>query len=599
VFAPNRTFATLIATTAAFALSAGAAQAQSWELPATTLAPYVDGTSDVSVALDGDGDGTAVWGSRPDDGFPGQNIWTSTRPAGGSWQARSLVWAGQYAVDPLVATDSAGNGVVAWLGDAVDAEENVHVASRSGATGAWDGATDLEAAGADQFVPQVAVNDHGDALVSWVERDETTGDTYVRLSARVGGAWSTPVTLSDPSEYRVFLDTPAQIELDAAGRAHVLWLAENTADATFHVQESRFDGTGWSVAQNIATSVQYIHGLEVAGDGAGRVVAAWGLGIPQVIRSGVFSDGDWMRSDVTNDVVASCDPPIGVSAGADGTANVAWLANSSGGVSTVTGTAGAWGAPTPVYAPPAGTYVDEITLGQFPGREPVIVWTTSSNDELYGAMGSRRTASGWQQATPFATAGGRGFSRPSVAMDPSGNVLAGWSVYQSYWAKVQVTGAPGSAPQAPSVPEPPATSTGARPLDPPFVKVRGGVLRMPRRGRVVHARLVNREATPLSGTARLIHFYGRVDRSGSPMRRIAAQRRVRVKVKGHSTLRLRLNDEAMRRLRAAPRHSYPVRLYLRWRTSDGRKVRTTTTFTLDAWNRFGTGRRPPVARKSC
>jgi hypothetical protein len=594
----NRTFAALVTTTVALACSATAAQAQGWELPATTLAPYVDGTSDVSVALEDDGDGIAVWGGRPDNGVPGQNIWTSTRPAGAAWQPRSLVWAGEYAVDPLVATDSTGNAVMAWLGDAVDLEENVHVASRSGATGAWDGVTDLEAAGADQFLPDVAVNDAGDAMVSWIERNETTVDTYVRVSSRAGGSWGVPVTLSDPAAYRVIANVPAQIALDAAGNAHVLWIAENTTDATFHVQESRFDGTTWSPAQNLASSLDYIYGMEVAGDGAGRVVAAWGVGIPQVIQSGAFSDGGWAIGDVTDDVATSCSPAMAVSAGANGTATVAWHAESTDGVSTASGAGGAWGQPETVYAAPAGTYIARMTLGQAPGREPVVVWTTADNDELYGAMGSRRTAAGWQAPTPLAVAGGRGFSRPSVAMDPSGNALAGWSVYQSYWAKVQVTGSAGSEPQSPPA-ESPGTTPGARRLNPPFVKVRGGVLRMPRRGRVVRARLINRETAALRGTARLIHFYGRAARDGSPMRRIASQRRVRVEVKGRSTLRLRLNDEAMRRLRRAPRHSYPVRLYLRWRTADGRSVRTTTTFTLDGWKRFGTGRRPPVARPSC
>jgi hypothetical protein len=580
--------------TVALACSATAVQAQGWELPATTLAPYVDGTSDISLAIEGDGDGIAVWGSRP-DGSPGQNIWASTRPAGGQWQARSLVWAGEYAVDPRIASDSAGNAVVAWLGDAVDLQENVHVASRSATTGQWDGVTDLEALGVTQHHPDVAVNDAGDAIVSWIERDDTTGDTYVRFSSRVGGTWSAPATLSDSSEYRVIQHVPAQIALDADGGVHVMWLAERTADGTFHVQDRRFDGTGWSPPRNVASSLNFIYSLEVAGDGAGRVVAAWSVGIPQVIQSGFYADGGWVLGDVTDDVVPSCVPATAVTAGTGGAGTIAWRPESSVGVSTVTGVAGAWGQPEHVYSPTAGTYVERITLGQSPGREPVVVWTTSSDDELYGAMGSRRTPSGWGSPTSLALAGGRGLSRPSVAMDPSGNVLAGWSVYQSYWAKVQATGSPGSAPQAPPV-ESPATPVGGRPLNPPFVKVRGGVLRMSRKGRFVSARLVNREAVALRGTARLIHFYGR---AGKGMRRIASQTRVRLAVGGRSVLRLRLNDEAMRRLRTAPRHSYPVRLYLRLRADDGRRVKTTTTYTLDAWKRFGSGRRPPVARSSC
>jgi hypothetical protein len=567
-----------------------------WELPPTTLTPYIDGTTDVSVALDAAGNGIAVWGSRPDDGL-GQNIWTSVRPAGGDWSGRALVAAGEYAVNPVIDADSAGNAVAAWLGHPVDQHPTIQVASRSGATGDWTAASDLGDSAHTQHDPTVAINDAGDAVVAWVRRDDSTGDAYVLASHRTGEDWGAPVVVSDPAGYSASQNVAPQVELDADGEAHVIWLATNETDGTFRVQEAGFDGTTWGDVHEIAASLNPIYGLEAASDGAGGIVAAWSVGNPQVIQAGFFSDGGWAVGDVTDDVVSWCTPATTVSAGANGTATVAWQAYSTGGVAAATGSAGGWGTPASVYTPPAGTYVARITLGQFPGRNPVVVWTTSSDDELYGAMGARLTATGWEDPARLAFAGGRGFSKPSVAMDPSGNVLAGWSVYQSYWAKVQVTGSPGipaATPAAPASPQPPATA----PLNPPFVKVRGGMFRMPRRGRVVRARLVNREAVPLRGTARLIHFYGRAHRS-SPIRHIASQRRVQVKVKGRSILRLRLSDEAMKRLRMSPRHAYPVRLYLRLRAPDGRMVKTTTTFTLDGRARFGGGRRRPLARSAC
>jgi hypothetical protein len=590
-----RTYLAAVAVAGSLAVLAPAAQAQDWELPATTLAPYVEGTSGPSVALEANGDGIAVWGSRPDDGLPGQNIWTSTRPAGGAWQARSLVWSGAYAVRPVMVSDPDGDAVVAWLGDGVDPEENVHVASRSGATGAWGADTDFEVLGKDQSDPDVAINAAGDAVATWIERDENSGDTTIQASTRTNGVWSAPVTL-DTSDYAVSEQATPQVELDAEGHARALWLALETTDYTYNVQESRFDGAAWSAPHNVASSLDPIFDLEVAGDGAGRIVAAWTLGIPQTIQAGTFSDGAWAIGDVTDDVRVNCTPATDVSAGASGTGTVAWLRRTTDGVATSAGAGGAWGAAERVYDPPQGGYVSHVTLGQVPGREPVVVWSTGNQDELYEAMGSRRTAAGWQQPTPFGVAGGRGLSRPSVAMDPAGDALAGWAVFQSYWAKVQVIGSSESAAQTPP---PPTTSGDARPLNPPFVKVRGGVFRMPHSGRVLRARLVNRESVPLRGTARLVHFYGRDVKGGPKMRRIASQRPVRVSVGARSMLRLRLNDEAMRRLRTAPRHSYPVRLYLRLRAADGRRVKTTITFTLDAWKRYGHGRRPPVARPSC
>lgn len=604
----SSTFATALAVTAICAASIAASPASGWELPPTTLSPYTSGTWDPSVTLDRDGDALALWTSAPEDEAPGQqNVYATAHPAGASWQPRTLVWPGAYAVEPTLAGNSSGDAVAAWIGGSSDFAEIVHVAERSGATGAWGGIANFEAADTAQSSPQAAINDRGDAIVTWVEWDQTS-QPYVRASSRTTSGWGAPVTLSDPDDYSSFGQSPAWVALDGSGNAVVMWLAHHTSDSTFHVQESRFDGVTWTPARNVASSAEPIFGLELSGDGKGEAVAAWFLGgDPLVVQAGVFSSGDWTVSDVSNDVAPTCAQPSAVSAAGDGSATVAWQRQSTGGIVTATGTAGAWGPATPLYTPPEETAVEAITLRQAASHEPVAVWTTANYDDMvFGAMGSRRTATGWQAPTPFTTAGGRTFSRPSVAMDPSGKALAAWAVYQSYWAKVQVAWSPGplagptppAPPAPPAAPKPPAAS-GLGVLNPPFVRVRGGMLRLPRRGRVIDARLVNRDTVPLRGTARLVHFFGRPAKDGSPMRTIALQRDVRVTVKGRSLLRLRLSREAVERLRESRRHSYPARLYLRLRAPDGRTIRTTTTFTLDGWKRFGADARPPVARKAC
>lgn len=599
------TFATALAVSVSCATSV-AAPAGGWESPPTTLAPYTLGTWDPSVTLDRDGDALALWTSAPEDEAPGQqNVYAAAHPAGVTWEPRTLVWPGAYAVEPTLAGNSAGDAVAAWIGGASDFAEIVHVAERDGATGAWGGIADFAAADTAQSRPRVALNDRGDALVTWIEAD-TSGEPYVRAAARTAGGWSAPVTLSDRGDYSVFSRSPAAIALDDSGNAVVMWIARHNSDSTFHVQESRFDGGAWGPARNVASSTDWIVNLELSGDGHGGAAAAWFLGgDPLVVQAGVLSNGDWTVTDVSSDVASTCAQPGAVSAAGNGRATVAWQRESTGDLVTATGTAGAWGPVATLYAPPAETAVEAITLRQTAGREPVAAWTTANYDDMvFGAMGSRRDATGWLAPTLLTTAGGRSFSRPSVAMAPSGTALAAWAVYQSYWAKVQVAWAPVAPPPAPAPPAPPTqrADTPARGLDvlnPPFVRVRGGLLRLPRVGRTVSARLVNRADVPLRGTARLVHFQGRPAKDGSPMRTIALQRKVRVGVERRSVLRLRLSAAAIDRLRASRRHSYPARLYLRLRAPDGRTVRTTTTFTLDGWKRFGGGPRPPVARKSC
>lgn len=598
--------ATLTVAIAA-AVTTSAMAASNWETPATTLAPYTSGTWDPSVALDRDGDAIALWTSRDPAETPDvQNVYATDHPLGGAWAPLTQVWPGAYAVQPTLAGNADGDAVAAWVGGATEFDEIVHVAERAGATGAWGGIEDFGVANVAQSSPRVAINDRGDAIVVWTERDEVSGDSYVRASSRTGsGSWSEPVTVSDPADAWAANHVSAQIAIDAAGNATALWLANRVADGTSLVQESRFDGSTWSAPRDLASTADYITTLELSGDGHGRLTAAWLLaGGAWVLQGGSFENGAWTISDVSTDVLPTCQPPVAVSVGSDGRSTVAWQRDTSG-LSAVTGTVAAWGSPVPIYTPSEDTMVDKVTLAQAAGHEPAVVWTTANSDDwVFGAMGSRRTADGWLAPTTLSTAGGREFSRPSVAMDPAGNALAAWAVYQSYWAKVQVAWAPGAQQPGPTPPAPPAppapkTTDGLGVLNPPFVRVRGGMLRLPRHGRTLSARLVNRETVPLRGTARLVHFFGRPAKDGSPMRTIALQRNVGVAVKGKSKLRLKLSAGAIERLRKSRRHAYPVRLYLRLRAPDGRTVRTTQTFTLDGWSRFGKGARQPVARKAC
>jgi hypothetical protein len=604
----GRVTAFATATVAALICAAGAAlPAHGWEAP-TTLAPYTVETWSPSVAVDRDGDGLALWSGRPaDDATDQHDIFVSGQLAGGgAWDPRTTLVPGADAVEPTLAGNAVGDALAAWVGDSDSAGGGVEIAQRDGATGAWGPVVDFAPlAEHGQSDPAVALADGGAAVLTWLEWNVETGSTNVRAATRRDGAWSAPVTLSDPDRYWFNGRYGAAIALDESGAARVLWEAYDTTDSTFHVQESRFDGSAWTPAGNVASSAEPIGGLSLDGDGRGRAVASWFVGgFPATLQTGVLVDGGWVTGDVSGDVAPACTPPGAVSIGRDGLATVAWQPD-AGGLVTATGAGGAWSAPTRLYGAPEDTQVDQLVLSQAPGQEPAALWTTLNYDDfVFGALGSRRGAGGWQAPTTLASAGGPVVG-PTLAMNEAGRALAGWAVTQNQWAKVQVAWS--SAPQPPApTPTPaaphggsPATPGGGRVLNPPFVRVRGGMLRLPRRGRVVSARLVNRDGAALRGTARLAAFFKRPAAGGPRLRTIALQRGLRVKVGGDSKLRLRLSAAAVQRLRAARRHSYPVRLYLTLRAPDGRTVRTTTTFTLDGWQRFGRGARPPVARKSC
>jgi hypothetical protein len=599
-----------LAAAAACATALAAPAAADWETPATTLSPYRLGTWDSSVSLDRNGNALALWTSSDEAETPGrQNVYATDNPLGGAWAPLTEVWPGAYAVAPTLAGNAAGDAVAAWVGNPDDYGNDVHVAERSGATGAWGGHHSFAAADVVQEGPAVAINDRGDAIATWVESAED-GIPYLRASTRTGSGWSAPVTVSDPGDVRVqgANYSPPRLALAADGTAHVLWRAYREDDDSSYVQQSHFDGAAWSAPQDLATAAA-IYSLELSDDGQGGLAAAWLTGFdPMTVQAAWLSGGAWTVADVPADPLPSCATPLAVSASPGGRATIAWeSAATGGGLSTISGVPGAWDQPRTLYTPPEGTEVGTVTLREGFGKAPVVAWTTVNYDDwVFSVFASQSTASGWQAPTLLSTTGGRDYSRPSVAMDPTGRAIASWVAYQAYSGKVQVawaSGLPSPTPApTPGVPVPPATpgAGGLGVLNPPFVRVRGGMLRLPRRGRMLSTRLVNRETVPLRGTARLVHFFGRPTKDGSPMRTIAFQSKVRVVVKGKSKLRLKLSAAAIERLRKSRRHAYPARLYLRLRAPDGRTVKTTQTFTLDGWNRFGNGKqRQPVARKSC
>lgn len=585
----------------ACATTLAAPAAADWETPVTTLSPYRTGTWDPAVSLDRAGNALALWTSRDEAETPGrQNVYATSNPFGGAWAPLTEVWPGAYAVEPTLAGNATGDAVAAWIGDP---DENsvydVHVAERSGATGAWGGHQSFGVADIAQERPVVAINDRGDAIATWVEYGESSG-SKLRATKRTASGWTEPVTVSSPDHFvQSGHDLAPRLVLAADGTADLLWASiRNDGQLTIEeIQHSHFDGTSWSTPQALVTVPVGIAGLELADDGQGGLAAAWlRWDDPMVVQAAWRSNGAWTIADVPADPRPTCVMPLAVSAGPGGQATVAWQSAATGALSTVSGTLGSWQQARTVYTPSESTAIDAITLREGFGKAPVAVWTTANyEDWTFGALGSRLTASGWQAPTLLSTTGGREYSRPSVAVDPTGRALAAWAAYSGYAAKVQAAWS--SAPQQPAPPVPDAGGRGV--LNPPFVRVRGGMLRLPRRGRVVTARLVNRERVVLRGTARLVHFFGRPAKDGSPMRTIALQRKVKVAVKNPSQLRLKLNAEALKRLRNSPRHAYPARLYLRLRAPDGRTVRTTQTFTLDGWSRFGKGQRRPLARRSC
>ena len=141
-----------------------------WQGP-TELSASGEDAEDAFVAFDAEGDATAVW-----QRYSGSNwiIQAATRPLqSGTWQTPvNLSEAGQNAIDPELAIDSAGDTTAVWQrfnGSAYIAQ----AATRRAEAGSWQTPVSLSAAGQSASVPVLATDAVGDMAAGWVRSNGT------------------------------------------------------------------------------------------------------------------------------------------------------------------------------------------------------------------------------------------------------------------------------------------------------------------------------------------------------------------------------------------------------------------------------------------
>ena len=124
------------------------------------------GYSNTQVAMDDNGNEVAVWQKTNGANY---SIYAN-RYSAGSWGTETLIWdgAGDGHLSAMVAMDNNGNAVVSWY--QCDGADNNIYADRYSA-GAWGTATLIETStGRHDMItvtPQVAMDDNGSAVVVW------------------------------------------------------------------------------------------------------------------------------------------------------------------------------------------------------------------------------------------------------------------------------------------------------------------------------------------------------------------------------------------------------------------------------------------------
>ena len=150
----------------------------------------------------------------------------------------------------------------------------------------WSTPIDLSAAGQNASVPQVAMNDSGQAVAVWVR------DNVIQVATLTfGGSWSFPVDLSASDD----TSTNPQIAINDNEQAVVVWRRERGSGCDVQVATLTF-GENWSSAISLLALGGDVLSPQVAINALGQVIAVWSRsdGINYLVESAslVFG-GSW------------------------------------------------------------------------------------------------------------------------------------------------------------------------------------------------------------------------------------------------------------------------------------------------------------------
>jgi hypothetical protein len=249
---------------AALAL-APATTSASWTEPVLLSAAGAD-ANNPHVAMDRDGDAVAVW-NRVDGSF--NRIEARARTAAGTWGAVTppLSVAGQHAVDPRVALDEDGDALIVWMrSDGTNDRIQSRTRSKTGALGPIE---TLSAAGGDAEVPRVAVDDNGDAIVTWIRSDGSNTRAQARTRT-AAGVWSAVTNLSAAGVNAL----GARVAIDDTGAGIVVWHRNGGGLDTVQFRTHPVAGP-WGPVTNVSLAGRDAEKPDVDMDQDGDALIAW------------------------------------------------------------------------------------------------------------------------------------------------------------------------------------------------------------------------------------------------------------------------------------------------------------------------------------
>jgi hypothetical protein len=242
------------------------------------------------VAMDDHGNAVVVW--QQYDGCSHLSLYAK-RLTSGSWGAVTLLEYGTGdAWSPQVAMDDHGNALVVWT--QYDSSSHLNLYAKRFSAGSWGAVTLMEYGAGGVWGPQVAMDNSGNAVVVWSQLDSSS---HMSLYARYfsSGTWGAVTLLKTEAGDA----SSPSVAMDDNGNAMAVWKqTENTMNGYHdHVYAKRFSSGAWEATISIGYDVG-VFGPQVAMDDNGNAMAVWSdfygsAAGGQYISANRYSAGAW------------------------------------------------------------------------------------------------------------------------------------------------------------------------------------------------------------------------------------------------------------------------------------------------------------------
>lgn len=233
--------------------------------------------NDWDIAMDNSGNTIVVWTQRKDATTVRYLYKSEYR--GGGWTHPALL-TDEFSPDdesvdhPKVAMDDNGNAIIV----------RTQIFMSEYRSGTWNHpvslldniSPDLTAA----QDPQVAMSNNGEAMIVW-EQDNGSGDDHIYRSHYQNGVWLHPTNLTEPISPAGDNCSVPQVAMDDEGNAIIVWRQFLSGD--FHVFISEYRNDVWihpaDTSDHISLDLSSASDPQVAMDDHGNAVVTWYEGI--------------------------------------------------------------------------------------------------------------------------------------------------------------------------------------------------------------------------------------------------------------------------------------------------------------------------------